>query len=81
MNMTLMRKTKKNYSVHFGCIHIIHHLHNIYKSLQAYVKHSYKQNPPLIFFQNIIDSMKKLEVLARVDFGNFGIGKAQGFRD
>ena len=78
MNMTLTREDKKNYSIHFGCIDLIHHMHSQYKNLQAYVKCSNEQDPMVIFFQQVIDSMKKLKVLARVDLGNFWVLQGSG---
>ena len=74
MNMNTHHARQKNYSIHFGCIDLIHHVHNQYKSSLAYVNCSYEQNPMVIFFQKIIDSMKKLKVLIEVDFGNLGFG-------
>ena len=78
MNMTLITKDKKNYSIHFGCIDLIHHMHNQYNSTLAYVTCSYEQDPMVTFFQKVIDSMKRLKVLARVDFGNFWVWQGAG---
>ena len=48
-------------------------MHDQYKSLLTYVKHSYEYDPMDCFFQKVIDLMKKIKALARIDFGNFRI--------
>ena len=80
MNMTLIDQPKKNYSIHFECIDLIHQMHKQYKSLLAYAKHSYEQDPMVTFFQKVINSMKRLKVSIRVDLAIFGFGKAKCFR-
>ena len=69
---------QKNYSIHFGCIDPIHHMHNQYKSLLAHIKLSYKQYPMVNFFQKVINSMKKLKVSREVDFGSYWIWQGLG---
>ena len=79
MNMLLIREDQKIYSIYFGCIDLIHHMHNQYKSSLAYVKHSYEQDPTITFFQKVIDSMKKLKVSGGFDFGRFWVWQGSGF--
>ena len=71
--MTLIREDKKIHSIHFGCIDLVHHTYDQYKNSLAYVKHSYEQDPIVTFFQKVIDSMKRLQVLAGFDFGSFWV--------
>ena len=67
-----LAKTKKNYSIHFGCIDLIHHMHNQYKNLLAYVKCSYKQDPMVTFSKSYWFN-EKAKSFQHGDFDNLWI--------
>ena len=71
--MTLIGQDKKNYSIHYGCIDLIHHMYNQYKSSLAYIKCSYEHDPIINFFLKVINSMKNLKVSTWVDFEIFWV--------
>ena len=54
--MILIGQNKIFYSVDFGCIDPIHHMHDRYKSSLAYIKCRHEQDPKITFFR---DLMKK----------------------
>ena len=74
-------RRQKIYSIYFGCMDLIHHMYNQYKNSLVYVKCSYEPDPMVIFFQKVINSMKKLKVSVGVDFGSFWVWQGLGFRD